>query len=90
MECESWLGVTPGGMSPDLQGSVSTRLGQPLLSGSECLRLGIDLNGPKILNDTHKYPLPLANVRNVLQGEAGLERERGRSCHLFLKIYLSQ
>ena len=67
--------MPPGGMSPDLHGSVSTRLGQTLLSGSECLRLGIDLNGPKILNDTHKYPLPLANVRNVLQGGVWLERE---------------
>ena len=45
-------------MGPDFHGNVSPRFGQPLASGSEYLRLGIDINGPKILYDSHKYPLP--------------------------------
>ena len=69
-ECESWI-VTPGGMSPDFHGNIHESSFRT--ATSEWQR--IDINGPKMLYDTHKYPLPLANVRNVLQGERGQERE---------------
>ena len=67
-------------MSQDFHGNIhESSFRSTLASGSECLRLGIDTNGPKMLYDTHKYPLPLTNVRNVLQGETGQEREANLS-----------